>query len=75
MRNRGINRSPYEALFSCEVKIVLSYSLPKDVLIKISTEEELESILNEEENQLYEERQTKTNITYTAINEKEGIEN
>ncbi|CAG4949101.1 unnamed protein product [Parnassius apollo] len=77
MKNRayhaGINRSPFEAMFGCKAKVGLN-SLPKDALVELSTEEELESILNEDENQLNKERETEPNITDAVINEDEQIE-
>ncbi|CAG4946502.1 unnamed protein product [Parnassius apollo] len=76
MKNRAyhaeINRSPYEAMFGCKAKVGLN-SLPKDALVELSTEEELESILNEDENRLNEERETEPNITDAVINEDEEI--
>lgn len=44
------------------------------MLVELSTEEELESILNEDENQLNDERETEPNITDALINEGEKIE-
>ncbi|CAG5028701.1 unnamed protein product [Parnassius apollo] len=60
-------------MFGCEAKVGLN-SLPKDALVELSTEEELESILNENENQLNEERETEPNITDAVINKDEEIE-
>ncbi|CAG5059777.1 unnamed protein product [Parnassius apollo] len=69
-----INLSPYEAIFGCKAKVGLN-SLPKGALVELSTEEELESILNKDENQLNEERETEPNITDAVINENKKIEN
>nr|XP_022904893.1 uncharacterized protein LOC111416991 [Onthophagus taurus] len=60
-------------MFGCKAKVGLN-SLPKEVLVELSTEEELESILNEDENQLHEEREAEPNITDPVINEEEEIE-
>ncbi|CAG4952726.1 unnamed protein product [Parnassius apollo] len=60
-------------MFGCKAKVGLN-SLPKDALVELSTEEEQESILNEDENQLNEERETEPNITDAVINEDEEIE-
>nr|XP_022912037.1 KRAB-A domain-containing protein 2-like [Onthophagus taurus] len=54
MKNRahhaGIKRSPYKAMFGCEVKVGLKSSLfPSEVIDNISTEEELEELLRKQE--------------------------
>lgn len=42
-----IGRSPYKALFGCDPKIGLSSSnLPSEIIIKLTTEEHLEEIVN-----------------------------
>ncbi|KAK9753690.1 hypothetical protein QE152_g1812 [Popillia japonica] len=44
---RVINRTPYKALFGADPKLGLSSSaIPKDVLSRITSEEELETFLN-----------------------------
>lgn len=44
-----IDRSPYEAMFGCKAKVGLKTHLPADAIFsEITTEEELEQILNEE---------------------------
>ncbi|XP_045511256.1 KRAB-A domain-containing protein 2-like [Colias croceus] len=77
MKNRayhaGINRSPYEAMFGCKPKVGLN-NLPKDVIVELSTEEELESILKEDENQFDEEREAERNITDAVFNKDDEIE-
>ncbi|XP_047505092.1 KRAB-A domain-containing protein 2-like [Pieris napi] len=52
MKNRafhdGIKRAPYTAMFGSDVKVGLaSSSLPKEVIVNIHTEEELEKMLTE----------------------------
>ncbi|CAG5010387.1 unnamed protein product [Parnassius apollo] len=60
-------------MFGCKAKVGLN-SIPKKALVELSTEEELESILNEDEIQLNKERETEPNITDAVINEDEEIE-
>lgn len=50
-------------------------SLPRDAIGELSTEKELKSILNEDENHWYEEREAEININDTEINEEKEIEN
>lgn len=49
MKNRAshsrINRTRYEALFSCKLKFGLSTSLPSDVIGDVTSEEDLENVL------------------------------
>ena len=50
MKNRafhsGINRTPYEALFGCKLKLGLSTSFPSDVIGGVASEEDLEDVLS-----------------------------
>lgn len=80
MKNRAyharINRSPYEAMFGCRAKVGLN-SLPKDALVDLLTEEELENILNEDlmkKIQWNEEKETEPNIAEAVVNEDDGIQ-
>lgn len=56
----------------CTPKISLN-SVPKDVFVALSAEKDLECILKEVDNQVYEDRETETNITNSEINKEKGI--
>lgn len=67
MKNRayhhGIKRSPYQAMFGCDVKVGLrSSNLPAEVIEYIQNEEDLEKFVNETDTDINKENETEGDV-------------